>query len=366
MMKFIRCTTALVCVAAAVSACGGSVSVAPPAEPPPNPLYVSFFSGSDTNLGDQTHPLKSVSRATQLALSGYQIFVGPGTYGGGVTTVSTGTAQQGLQIIADPSGAQTGDQGHAGPVVIDAQQQSVGFQLNKSPGSLIDGFTIINTTDAAIVLKSGSHDFTIQNCIVHDNTGDGIRVQDSASVVVFNNLVYRNGGDGIGIVGSTSGSPDAQVFSNTVYDNGGHGLTVGTTAKASAGACVCHNIVENNDATTPSENIKVITNPRSDLNYNHCGCNCNLVFPATYNPSAIQGSDDFNGDAKFVNPPGDLHLQASSPAIDPAASSACALENHLTTSQVSILNQRTTTGTNAHPGPAESGALDLGFHFLRN
>jgi parallel beta-helix repeat protein len=255
---------------------------------------------------------------------------------------------------------------HARPVVIDAAGANAGFQFNNSPGSLIDGFTVINATDAGIVLKSNSDNFIIQNCIIHDNPGDGIRVQDSASILVFNNLSYSNGGDGIGIVGSKSGSPDAQVFSNTVYDNGGHGLTVGTTAKASDGACVCHNIVENNDATTPSENIKVITKPRSDLNFNHCGCNCNLVSPATYNPSAIQGSDDFNGDAKFVNPPGDLHLQASSPAIDPAASSACALENHLTNSQVSILSQRTTTGTNAQPGPADSGALDLGFHFLRN
>jgi parallel beta-helix repeat protein len=195
MLKIGRYATAVFCIAAAASACGGSGSTAPTTSPPPNPLYVSATTGSDTNLGDQAHPLKSVSRATQLALSGYQIFVGPGTYGGGVTTVSKGTAQQGLHIIADPSGAQTGDQVHAGPVVIDATGLAEGFQLNNSPGSLIDGFTIINATDAGIVLKSSSDNFIIQNCIIHDNPGDGIRVQDSASVLVFNNLVYSNGSE---------------------------------------------------------------------------------------------------------------------------------------------------------------------------
>ncbi|MFI5395437.1 MAG: right-handed parallel beta-helix repeat-containing protein [Candidatus Binatia bacterium] len=323
---------------------------------------MSAITGSDTYLGDQAHPLKSVSRATQLALSGYQILVGPGTYGGGITTASTGKAPQGLQVIADPSGAQTGDQGHAGPVIIDATGTAEGFQLNNSPGSLIDGFTIINAADAGIVLKSNSNNFIIQNCIIHDNPGDGIRVQDSASVLVFNNLVYSNGGNGIGIVGSKSGSPDVRVYSNTVYANSGHGITIGTTAVASPNGCVCDNIIQSAGAAS-SENIKVVTNPRSDLNFNSCGCNCNLVFPATYNPSYVQGSHDFNGDAKFVSPPGDLHLQPTSPAIDRADPATCALVG-LSSSQASLLSQRTTTGTNAQPGLPDSGIPDLGFHFL--
>ena len=146
------------------------------------------------------------------------IFVGRGTYAeGDITNARTGmAAPQGLSFVADVSGTKTGD--GAGAVTIDGTGTgaTAGFNLSNAQGSLIDGFTITGFSDAGIVIKSGSDDLTIQNCIVFNNPGDGIRVQDSASVLVFNNLVYDNGGTGIAIVGQISGSPDARVLSNTM------------------------------------------------------------------------------------------------------------------------------------------------------
>ena len=330
-----------------LGACGGGGGSSSPAPPPPNPLYVRV-SGKDTNSGaDPANALQTISKAAQLARSGYKIFVGPGTYQEGVTTVAVGVAPQGLQFIADVTGANTGDP--PGPVRLDGASSgaSAGFNLFRSPGSLIDGFTITRFSDAGIVIKNGSDDFTIQNCMIANNpgSGDGIRVQDSDSVLIFNNLVNSNGGTGIVIAGQISGSKDARVLSNTVVANGARGIVVGNTSAASPRAVVHNNIVQGNSGDA---NIKVFTNPRSDLGYDG---NYNLVFRATYLPSSINGANDFNGDALFT---GDFHLQPNSPAIDRGG------PLNLPNSQTTILRARTTTGTNL-----DTGVFDLGFHFPR-
>ena len=347
-------------IAASISACGGGGSS--PAGPP-NPLYVNATSGSDTNLGDQSHPLASVLKAAQLALDGYKIVVAPGTYKeGGITTSRQGKDPRGVQFVADASGTQTGTA--AGPVTIDATGSSAGFNLSSSSAAIIDGDTIkaiidgftisgaIGSNSAGIVVKSGSDDLSIQNCIIHDNGDDGIRVQDSTGVLVFNNLVYDNAGDGINIAGNDTGSPNARLYNNTVFSNGGHGVTIGTSGVASPRASLRNNIVQDN-----AGNIKVFTRPRSDLGFDG---NCNLVFPASYDGVA-GGTHDLATDAKFVNPPRDFHLRPNSPAIDASDPSDCALIG-LPNSQQLILRQRTTVTK----GDPDGGWFDLGFHFLRN
>ncbi len=339
-----------------ISACGGGGGGGSSAAPPPNPLFVRV-SGRDTNSGgDPSHALRSISKAAQIAQSGYQIIVGPGTYIDGVNANRVGPMPQALMFIADVDGTQTGDK--PGPVVIDATGSAVGagFSLSDTPGSLIDGFTIGGGGDAGIVIKSGSTDFVIRNCIVANNPGDGIRVQDSSSVLVFNNVVYSNGGMGIGIVGGISGSPDAQVYSNTVFGNGNRGITVGNSKAASPGAMVHNNIVQDNGTgnNPPLENIKVFTSPRSDLRYDG---DYNLVFPGTYLPgTSVIGMNDINTDAQFVNANADnFHLRPQSPAIDKGGPLA-----GLPNSEALVLRQRTTTGTNL-----DTGQLDMGFHFLK-
>jgi hypothetical protein len=72
-----------------------------------------------------------------------------------------------------------------------------------------------------VVIKSRSDDFTIQICHVVNNLGDGIHVRDSASVLVFTNLVEGRGNRG---VDRTSRSP---VLTQRCPTN----LTVGRAAE---------------------------------------------------------------------------------------------------------------------------------------
>jgi parallel beta-helix repeat protein len=340
---------ALPWILAAASGCGGGGGSAPVEPPPPNPLYVSAARGSDANSGGATDPLRTITKAAQIAGNDYRIIVAPGTYREGVNTDRQGTPAQRLTFFADASGVESGEP--QGSVVVNAAGASLpsGFQISSSRDTTIDGFTVIGAADAGIVLKSRSDDFTIQNCVIRGNSGDGIRVQDSARVLLLNNLIHDNGGSGIAIVGQQSGSPDARLFSNTIVGNGNRGLTVGNTQRASPRAVLRNNIIQDNGGDA---NIKVFTSPRSDLGYDE---DYNLVFPATFIPANLpRGPNDVSRNAAFVNPgAGDFRLQQSSSAIDRGA------ELSISADQLQNLRSRTTTGFQVDGGP-----LDLGFHFI--
>jgi parallel beta-helix repeat protein len=329
----------------ALAACGGGDSGAGP--PPPNPLYVSP-AGRDTNFGDAEAPLASIRRATQIALDGYEIVVAPGTYAEAVTTDRTGVPAQAVTLLADVTGGRTDSA--PGPVLIDVSgiRGAAGISLSNSPDTVIDGFRVTGGADGGIVLKSGSDRVVIRNCEVFDNPGDGIRLQDSADVVVFNNLVTYNGQTGIVIAGQRSGSPDAVVLHNTVALNGLRGLTVGTSAAASPRALLRNNIVFQN-GPPGALNIRVITTPRSDLGYD---ADYNLVFPANYDPVNLRGPSDLAVSPDFVDlTASDFRLNPSSLAID-------AGDDSLAPVYRSPLRNRTTTGR----GP-DGGRIDLGYHF---
>ncbi len=392
MGQLIRSTVVFVGTAAALAACGGGGGGS--SSPAPNPLYVRASSGNDGNSGaDPAHALQTIGRAASLAGDGYTIIVGPGTYKESVQFTSTGASPKGVQFIANITGAEistcgigpvsgTGDA--PGPVVIDATntQGEAGFKFSNASASttgahcssLIDGFEIVGASDGGIVLKTHSTQFVIQNCIVHGNSGDGIRVQDSANVLVFNSLIYNNGGTGVGIVGTAPdpadnqvASPNARVYNNTIYGNGNHGVTVGTTAAASPGAEVLNNIIQANDTPPAAFNVKVITGHPSPQNDSLSGYHgdCNLVRLPSYDPTSIRGSHDLGVDPEFVSATTDFHLQSGSPAIDHSDPNACAL--NLPNAQAPILRQRTTTGSNASgPGAPDSGNIDLGYHYPRH
>jgi parallel beta-helix repeat protein len=308
-------------------------------------------SGSDSNTGaNPAIALRTVSKAADMARSGSTIVVGPGTYQEGVTTM---VALQDLTFLADASGQQTGDA--PGAVVLDGTTagEEEGFNLSNSPGTLIAGFTITGFTDAGIVIKSDSDNLRVQNCVISGNSSDGIRVQDSASVLVFNNLIYGNGGSGVAVAGATSGSPNAGVINNTIVGNQVRGLTVGTSTRASPGAFVHNNIIQDNGQDV---SIKVFAPPPSNVPNSNVGyqADFNLVLPSTYLPSTIKGRHDVDLDAQFVNADaGDFHLRSASPAIN-AGDSLNGMPDLR-----AILRTLTTTGGTA----CDKSALDLGYHY---
>jgi parallel beta-helix repeat protein len=129
--------------------------------------------------------------------------------------------------------------------VLDATGRSAGFLINGKIAVRIEGFVVFGAVHG-IYIKSGSDHAVVSNNIVTGCSGNGVYVQDSKNVLVFNNLVYGNGRSGVLVTGNVTGSPNACLSNNTVYANGNRGIFISGTSVGSPGALVVNNITSGN------------------------------------------------------------------------------------------------------------------------
>jgi parallel beta-helix repeat protein len=300
-----------------------------------------------------------------LATDGDTIIVGPGVYGAVPVDNREGTESQPIIVVADPSGAMTGDV--PGPVVVDAEETSFGFRFSGSTFITVNGFEIIRATGAngaGIHIRSASTNVTIRNCVVRNNR-DGVRVQNSDDVLLFNNLVIRNSNNPVRIADS---SDRARLVNNTIADNMNLGVRIGDADQASTDAFLANNIIQENR----NRNILIVESTPSSLDgYNG---DFNLVFSTqfgdrqidNYRPITIQGQNDINEPAAFTGggpedreEPDDYRLvPEGSPAIDAGDPE---IPEDLA-DDVAALASRTTSPDNVPDG----GPIDLGYHFPIN
>jgi parallel beta-helix repeat protein len=194
---------------------GGGGDGGGPNPPPAVKLYVRQ-SGNDDGSGQSPEDaFRTVVRAAQFLAPGVTVYVGPGFYEGGIEIAGLDTTERApVQLIADPEGEFTGDA--PGEVVIDADGGIYAVRVSRTPFVLIDGFILVGADagQTAVHVRSNSGDVTVQNCVI-SNAGpaDGIRVQDSNDVLIFNNLIFDNnrgiriGNGSQGRASSTTPSP---------------------------------------------------------------------------------------------------------------------------------------------------------------
>ncbi|GIW42322.1 MAG: hypothetical protein KatS3mg076_2899 [Candidatus Binatia bacterium] len=325
-------------------------------DPPPNPLFVST-AGADANRGDATAPLRTLSRALEIARDGYTIVVAPGEYRERVTTDRVGRAARALQILADTDG-RLFPGGSPGAVTVRGAggPNSEVIKINNSPDTLLSGFVVTGGGGGGIVVNR-SDGVRIQNCVVRENrgeAGDGIRVQSSRGVLLFNNLVVRNSGAGVVLAGD-EGSPAALLVNNTIALNGFVGIRIGSSQAASPGARLRANILyRNGEATTPArENFSVRTDPPSEAGLDS---NFNLVFPPTYVPARVEGPNDLGVDPVFARSSpqeaADFLLRAASPARDRSPNTQIPEDLRLCLQRWSALESLA----------VDTGPVDLGYH----
>ena len=190
-------------------------------------IYVST-TGSDSGSGASGSPVKSITKAAQLAKAGDTVLVAAGTYKGTVSIATNGTASG--QITFKPvDGAK---------VVIDGAGTPANTDLVVISGDYItfQGFEVVNATRTGIGLW-GSHDSKVIGNNVHDSFRAGIYAGYSSPGVSYNNVidgneVWRNvkenmsktwsGGWAQGI--SLAMSDNSTISNNNVYDNWGEGV----------------------------------------------------------------------------------------------------------------------------------------------
>ena len=326
--------------------------------------YVRVDTGVDTNNGlSSDNAVRTIGKGARLAHHGDRVVVGPGVYEeGDLPSGSPGvqlTDFYRVSFIADTSGTQVGTA--PGPVVIKAAGHASGFELSNNLAVTIDGFVIYGAGNG-IYVKSGSHQSQIVNNIVTGNSDNGIYVQDSTRVVVFNNLVYANERVGILITGDTIGSRGAAVINNTVYGNGDRGIFFSGTSVGSPGGLVLNNAVEANGGQA---GIQV--NPVSLIDYVGAGnvavdrfesgtpVDASDIHASTlYAIDTDGGADGIFGGAGFADDDFHFNQTASgqstdSPILDAGVVTASALGF--------------TTASTRSDGQPDEGIADAGYHY---
>jgi parallel beta-helix repeat protein len=332
-----------------LSACGGGGGGS--ATSRPDNFFVRADAGHDTNDGSSAgSALRTISAAVGRATDGDTIIVGPGVYEESVLDPPSGTAASPVTFLADSAGRMTGDP--PGPVVVDAGGGPFAFRLTGASFTVIDGFTVTGAEGenaAGIFIRGESQQVTIRNCEISDSR-DGIRVENSDDVLLFNNLIFANSNRGIRIAGNTAGSQRARVINNTVTDNGNNGFSLGTEG-IPCGAVLRGNLIQNNEV----RNIDV----DGDSANGYAG-DFNLVHPQTLAPVIQPGPHDVAADALLVDPgSGDYHLSqagggqtVTSPAVD-------AGDPGIDGDLLAILRLRTT----ASNGREDASLPDIGYHY---
>lgn len=175
---------------------------------------------NDENPGTSTQPLRTITRAAQLARAGSAVIVMSGVYPEAVDVVYSGTATQPVTFTA------------SGEVVVSPPTQDTWsgvFNVVGKSDIVISGFTLTNAYYglrlAADRAGAAPTRVTLRNNYIHSTRSSGINVDSARDVVVDSNVVEKTnwGGvhemisiiktDGFDVVGN-------EVFNGTFLRNG--------------------------------------------------------------------------------------------------------------------------------------------------
>lgn len=348
----------------------GSVTRTPatPTVTPLPALFVRASVGSDSNNGrSPATALKTIQAAVNRIAPGGEIVVGPGVYPEAVSFKAPGgSVRNPIRLLADEQGARTGDA--PAPVLLDGRAlgRNSPLLIDAAPHIIIDGFQITNAAAPAIQIRTQSTGVEVRNCEIFNSDEDGIRVQDSDEVVLFNNLIYCNQRRGILIGGTVSGCNGTQLINNTVAQNGDRGLFIGTSDTASRNSFLRNNLVQNNGGSE----IQVVTQESNSLvGYN---TDFNMVFDTTAGAGqyvgASPGANDIVAAAGFVEsavcdpftPHSNDYRLAQRSAGQATQSRGVDAGDPDTPVAYTVRLREGTTATNASP---DTLPVDLGFHF---
>lgn len=200
------------CAAALIGLLSASCAAAPDLAPPGAVLVVDRRNAACSDQPKEpVGPFCTITAAGARVLPGQVVLVRPGTYQEEVELTVSGTAQDPIAIVADPSG----------PVRVTGRR--FGFRLLSLSYVSVEGFTVDTTFESAIGLDACDN-VTIAGMTV-DGAGsrdpakvaDGIAVVASRAVTVVGNDVSRANRSGIFVDATSS---EVVIERNLVVGNG--------------------------------------------------------------------------------------------------------------------------------------------------
>jgi hypothetical protein len=319
----------------------------------PYDLYVAT-TGSDSNQGTASAPLRTISKASQLVKAGGTVHVAPGQYEGGFKTSASGTASARIRYLSDV---------RWGAIIVPQSGTNNNSTAWTNSGSYvdIDGFDVNGTVDPGLKWRNGIYttgSYTgIKNNHIHHVAEKAACTSQGGSAIntdywnygvnteVIGNFVNHNGYPGCRFIQAIYISTSANVKNNLVFQNGGAGIHLWHDANH---VNVINNTVFGNGVgivvgggdyyhtSGPADYVNVYNNIVMDNTYGiiengatgtHNSYIDNLVYRNTTQWALLtsQHSGDINADPQFVNyiktGGGNYRLKSTSPAVDRGTSS---------------------------------------------
>jgi parallel beta-helix repeat protein len=327
--------------------------------------------GNDGNDGlSPATAWQSVSQAAAVMGPGDWVYVGAGVYEDQFSSSNDGTAADPIRFIADTDGSKTGDAGtveitdSSGTLEVlqvsgNDYYQFVGFKLSGgndtvswagSVGGLLQDCEVTGAGDQGVFV-SGASELTIIGCNIHNQTLDGIWVQDNGTVTITDTVFQNNGRDGVYLNNGTFGDNATIRVERCIIDsNVEDGVDIRENYDVTLVNCLIRNhgslqenvhmhseatdstlaiwhctIVEGytgievDAGTVTVRNCVVASN--DDVGIQFDGGSIDHDFDLVWNNTVadyvgtVAGSNDVSSDPLFVGG-GNFHLQSGSPALD--------------------------------------------------
>jgi|GEM_PF-2681629 len=287
--------------------------------------------GNDSNTGtgsNASQAWQTIGKAvtTPSVILGDIVYVMSGTYNENITPVSIhGVSSFPIQYIADRDGTIFG--GHGGEVIV--QPSLSGNALNISSADYLEftGFTLVGVGNHAVRISS-SAGINLTQCEIYGATGSGVYLDGTTPRAVLTNcLVRNNSDDGIEVEAGT-----VDVWQSTIVNNGGDGLDAGN-----ASALVFNSIISSNSRygiSRQSDGDGTVSHFYNQLYSNTLG---------NFGGTTASTGEIFT-DPQFVGS-GDYHLRSTSPGRDAGFAIAGTVDDDF----------------HGNPRP-ENGSWDMGYH----
>jgi len=257
--------------------------------------------GNDSNLGtgpstSQAWQTLSKALVSSPVGAGDTIYVMSGSYTEEIAPNEDGTSSERIQVIADRDGAEFG--GAGGAVTIQAPSGASVLDLEFDDYLTFTGFRFQgNGTDT--IFLSDCDGIVFESCEVFDGD-DGFNIAGSSTVQMNNCIVRDNSIDGIGLHGGTT-----SIYNCTIVNNADDGVDAGNDSATVVNCIVAGNgdfgFSRQSDGDGTFSNFYNLLHNNTSGNY----------------AGASAGFGDITGDPLFVGS-GNYRLQSSSPAIDSA------------------------------------------------
>ncbi|MEG4421060.1 DUF1565 domain-containing protein [Microcoleus sp. LAD1_D5] len=180
-------------------------------------LYVNPQTGSDSAVGSQSAPFKTIARAIARAASGTTIQLAPGTYSAASGEQFPLEIPSVVKVIGNETNKGRGTliQGSGKFVSPSAAGQNITILL--ATNSQLRGVTVTNLDSRGTGVWIESTSPTVANCTFTQCKREGIFATGTANLAILDNIFVENSAAGIITAGTAKGAIRRNIFQKTGF-----------------------------------------------------------------------------------------------------------------------------------------------------